>query len=30
MNSFVQFDHQDGKRYQLAYKPGTGAVGSTG
>ena len=26
MNSFVEFDHQDGKRYQLAYKPGTGAV----
>ena len=26
MNSFMQFDHQDGKRYQLEYKPGTGAV----
>ena len=24
MNSFVQFNHTDGKRYQLAYKPGTG------
>ena len=28
MNSFVQFNRQsDGQRYQLAYKPGTGAVG---
>jgi Peptidase family M23 len=26
MNSFVQFNHQDGHRYQLAYKPGTGEV----
>ena len=26
MNSFVQFNHTDGKRYQLAYKPGTGEV----
>jgi hypothetical protein len=26
MNSFVGFTHTDGKRYQLAYKPGTGEV----
>ena len=26
MNSFAQFTNTDGKRYQLAYKPGTGEV----
>jgi Peptidase family M23 len=26
MNSFMQFTHTDGKRYEVAYKPGTGAV----
>ena len=26
MNSFLHFDQTDGKRYQLAYKPGTGGV----